>query len=377
VTETRTINVNNASGLAVIQGYKVKSTNFSTTDNPPAGQTVTLNGGSSTTANPYSFSGLILGTNYTVSVSVPSGWTSGYTLCYGNTSCHSNTPTSGSSATVNVPSNLPVGQRYADLWWHLTPPANTPPSITLNGSNPVSVTVGTSWTDPGATATDTQDGNLTSAIVTTGTVNTSVVGPYTKTYSVTDSGGLSASVTRTINVVSAASANTPPSITLNGSNPVSVTVGTSWTDPGATATDTQDGNLTSAIVTTGTVNTSVVGPYTKTYSVTDSGGLSASVTRTINVVSGSGSNFTLTVNRSTGGTVTSNVGGINCGNTCSAVFSSNTSVILTATPLNSQWIFIGWGGACSGSSSTCTVVMSSSKNVTAEFRPRPFDYREF
>jgi hypothetical protein len=48
--------------------------------------------------------------------------------------------------------------------------------------------------------------------------------------------------------------------------------------------EAEDGNLTSAIVTTGTVNTSVIGPYTKTYSVTDHGNppLSASVTRTIN-----------------------------------------------------------------------------------------------
>ncbi len=370
-TVTRTINVNNSTS-GTIQGYKVKSTNFSTTDNPPSSQTVTLNGSSPTTANPFSFSNITLGTNYTVSVSVPSGWTSGYTICYGNTSCHSGAPTSGSSVVVNIPTSLPLGQRYADIYWRLTPPVNNPPVITLNGSNPTTITAGTSWTDPGATATDAQDGNLTSAIVITGTVNTSVVGTYTKTYSVTDSGGLTASVTRTINVVAA---NTAPVITLNGSNPTTITAGTSWTDPGATATDAQDGNLTSAIVITGTVNTSVVGTYTKTYSVTDSGGLTASVTRTINVLN-SGS-YSLVVNRSTGGRVNSADGNINCGSVCSAIYAQNTNVTLTATPLSAQWLFVGWSGACSGTSTTCVVNMSSSRTVGAEFRPRPFDYQEF
>ena len=75
---------------------------------------------------------------------------------------------------------------------------NTPPTITLLGANPFNLTVDTMFVDPGATATDTEDGNLTSKIIKTGTVNASTTGSYILTYTVTDSGGLSANVTRTV-----------------------------------------------------------------------------------------------------------------------------------------------------------------------------------
>ena len=79
-------------------------------------------------------------------------------------------------------------------------PVNTPPVITRIGSSSMDVTRGHTFTDPGATATDAEDGDLTSSIVRTGSVDTSTVGTYTLTYTVTDSGGLSASVTRTVTV---------------------------------------------------------------------------------------------------------------------------------------------------------------------------------
>lgn len=66
------------------------------------------------------------------------------------------------------------------------------------------------------------------------------------------------------------------------------------------------------------------------------------------------------------GTVTSDVGAINCGATCSDNYSDGTVVTLTATP-NSGSNFAGWsGGGCSGTGS-CVVTMSSDLNVTATF----------
>ncbi len=76
-------------------------------------------------------------------------------------------------------------------------PINTPPVITLLGSNPFYVNFGATFTDPGATSTDREDGDLTSSIIRTGTVGTTT-GTYTLTYTVTDTGGLSASTTRTV-----------------------------------------------------------------------------------------------------------------------------------------------------------------------------------
>ena len=76
-----------------------------------------------------------------------------------------------------------------------------PPVITLTGAASITISVGASFTDPGATASDNIDGNLTSSITTSGTVNTSVGGNYSITYSVSDTAGNSATVTRYITVV--------------------------------------------------------------------------------------------------------------------------------------------------------------------------------
>ena len=57
-----------------------------------------------------------------------------------------------------------------------------------------------------------------------------------------------------------------------------------FVDPGATAFDLEDGDLTAQIVVTGTVNTSVVGSSTLIYRVTDSGGLSVTKKRIVYVL---------------------------------------------------------------------------------------------
>jgi uncharacterized membrane protein YtjA (UPF0391 family) len=76
---------------------------------------------------------------------------------------------------------------------------------------------------------------------------------------------------------------------LLGSNPLSVTQGSTFTDPGATASDPEDGDITSRISVSGSVNTAVIGSYVLTYSVTDTSGNAATpVTRTVNVVPGGG-----------------------------------------------------------------------------------------
>ena len=74
---------------------------------------------------------------------------------------------------------------------------------------------------------------------------------------------------------------TPPVITLNGSSSIQLNVGDTWTDPGATATDNTDGDLTSSITVSGTVDTSTVGTYALIYSVSDAASNSASTTRTV------------------------------------------------------------------------------------------------
>jgi uncharacterized repeat protein (TIGR02543 family) len=77
---------------------------------------------------------------------------------------------------------------------------------------------------------------------------------------------------------------------------------------------------------------------------------------------------TLSVSISNKGTVTSDVGGINCGagGGCSAKVNQGTVVTLTATP-PAGLAFLGWSGACSGSSPVCTLAITNDTKVQAAF----------
>lgn len=84
-----------------------------------------------------------------------------------------------------------------------------------------------------------------------------------------------------------------------------------------------------------------------------------------NMKSKTGTTAKLTVTKSGSGTVTSSVGGISCGTSCTASFPVGSSVVLSATP-SSPSVFNGWAGACSGVSS-CTILMDNNETVTATF----------
>jgi hypothetical protein len=96
-------------------------------------------------------------------------------------------------------------------------------------------------------------------------------------------------------------------------------------------------------------------------------GSSTTITATFNIP-----RYALTVTRpTTAGTVTSNVGNINCGSmttqtACSATFNSGTSVGLVATPATGH-AFVSWGGACSGANRSCTLTMTRPSTVSATF----------
>lgn len=87
------------------------------------------------------------------------------------------------------------------------------------------------------------------------------------------SGGSSGNSTDTI----------PPNITLKGSPIIRLLVGDTFLDPGTTATDNQDGDITSKVQTTSTVNTSTPGNYTVTYTVSDSAGNKTEISREVRV----------------------------------------------------------------------------------------------
>ncbi|MFM8858416.1 MAG: InlB B-repeat-containing protein [Actinomycetota bacterium] len=77
--------------------------------------------------------------------------------------------------------------------------------------------------------------------------------------------------------------------------------------------------------------------------------------------------FTLSVLKSGSGTVWSS-GSISCGSQCSATFSEETTVTLTAIPTNG-YLLLNWSEPSCGSETTCEVNVSASKTVTARFAP--------
>ena len=158
------------------------------------------------------------------------------------------------------------------------------PIISLNGASTINLTIGDTYTEQGATASDNVDGNLTSSIIVGGdTVNTNVPGTYLVSYNVSDSSGNAAN--QVIRTVVVAPDTTAPVITLNGASVIDLTVGNTYTELGATAIDNVDGNLTSSIVIGGDiVNTNLEGTYIVTYNVSDNSGNAATqVTRTVQV----------------------------------------------------------------------------------------------
>ncbi len=109
----------------------------------------------------------------------------------------------------------------------------------------------------------------------------------------------------------------------------------------------------------------------------DGGQATIAVTQKVSTATGGGSGggggttsgFKLTLTRTGKGTVTSNPAGISCGTGpgCAVSFPANTSVLLTAVP-DPGATFTGWAGACSGTATTCTVVLNSNQAVTASFK---------
>jgi uncharacterized repeat protein (TIGR01451 family) len=128
----------------------------------------------------------------------------------------------GTSVTNNAPASFPLG--VTSVTWTVKDAGNntatatqkvtvvdhTPPSITLNGANPMTVECHTSFSDPGAAASDACSGNV--AVSSSNNVNENVPGSYTVTYTATDTSNNMATATRTVNVVD----TTPPTLTLNG-----------------------------------------------------------------------------------------------------------------------------------------------------------------
>ena len=199
-------------------------------------------------------------------------------------------------------------------------PTNTPPTISLIGDSSITIKVGNSYSEQGATSYDDIDGDISINVVCgTGTYYNSEnwiyfdmdqsysigisEGIYTVTCAVSNSQGLISSVDRTVNVVADTPNPTPiaPTISLIGDSSITMKLGESYTEQGATAYDDLDGNISINVVCgTGSYYNSAnwiyfdmdqrysignyEGVYTVTCAVSNSNGMVSDVNRTVNVV---------------------------------------------------------------------------------------------
>lgn len=153
----------------------------------------------------------------------------------------------------------------------------TTPRITLNGDKEMEVTMADGYTEPGATAKFSFR-DISKHIEIDSKVDDSKVGTYTVTYTVNYL-KKTATAERTVNVVD----REPPEITLTDGDKVSIRPGEQFKDPGATAIDDSDGDVSDQITAKGFVDCYNKGDYEVDYTVSDSYGNEATATRTVTV----------------------------------------------------------------------------------------------
>jgi Pro-kumamolisin, activation domain/Domain of unknown function (DUF5011)/Immunoglobulin I-set domain/Bacterial Ig-like domain (group 3) len=128
--------------------------------------------------------------------------------------------TQASFSLTNVPlPNHTIGVTVTNLYGSVSSNAlltvrdTIAPVIILNGSNPLFIELSSTFTDPGATATDMCAGTVAVAMAS-GTVNTSAIGTNTLIYTANDGNGNTNSTSRSIIVRD----TTPPTIVWNFTN---------------------------------------------------------------------------------------------------------------------------------------------------------------
>ena len=167
-----------------------------------------------------------------------------------------------------------------------TVPDVTPPKIKLFGDSNLTLPYGTTFVEPGYKASDNvYFGNINSKVTISGDVNQWEPGTYKITYSVVDAAGNVTETTERIVTISEKPKpidKVPPIVDLIGEATLQILVGSGYDEPGYSATDDQDGNISSQVNVRGEVDINQAGTYQLYYSVSDdAGNVSETVTRTV------------------------------------------------------------------------------------------------
>lgn len=146
----------------------------------------------------------------------------------------------------------------------------TAPVITLVQTPGHTTPPGELYQEEGFTATDDYDGDITDKVQVT--VEGDIV-----TYTVSDSSGNQTTQTREI----VRSDIEAPVLTLKGDTKITLSAGGKYSEPGFTATDDRDGDITANVKVTGSVDVYRAGTYTITYTATDNAGNVTTAERTV------------------------------------------------------------------------------------------------
>ena len=165
--------------------------------------------------------------------------------------------------------------------------------IELKGNSVEYVEYGSAYTEAGYVVRSS-DGNIANKVKITGNVNISLLGTYQLIYEITNSKGKTDKAIRTVIVID----TLKPTITLNGAGVITIERLGSYTELGATALDNYDGDITSQIVISGTVNENSIGTYEITYEVSDSSSNKTTIKRTVEVIDTVSPIGTVTLDRS-------------------------------------------------------------------------------
>lgn len=147
---------------------------------------------------------------------------------------------------------------------------NISPVITLTGDEEINICPNKEFEELGYSATDNYDGDITNQVKIEKT--DSII-----RYIVSDSSKNTTIKERKINKTD----TEKPIITLKGKEKITIPLSNKYSEPGYTAIDNCDGDITSSVVTSGSVNTDKTGEYKINYTVKDSSSNESTVTRTI------------------------------------------------------------------------------------------------
>lgn len=147
------------------------------------------------------------------------------------------------------------------------------PVISLTGEADATSGFGWEYQEQGFTATDNYDGDITHRVLRR-------QDDEKVYYTVTDRSGNTATLERWIGYAD----NEAPVLTLTEGADYNHPAGVAYADPGYSAIDNRDGDISSHISTSGWVDIRTPGDYALTYTVTDRSGNTATAYRTVHVV---------------------------------------------------------------------------------------------